>query len=252
MAGWGDVLVPEEISAMVTLIQRWDEVPSGAIPAPDVPIPTTEESLALGSQLFSTNCSRCHGPEGQGKPIAPALNVKSFLTDTSDQAMQQIITLGVPGTAMPAWGDRMSEAEIQAIVGFIRQWEPTAPEVAQPLGRGGRGGGGQGGPPWLRDTSGTTGAGTGGTAGTAEPAGQVPAVTPGAPASSDHGPGLGAGSGQGQGSAGPMDQEAQANPPAGLDWRVLGLIAAALALAFTLIAMGFSALKRMGKSPPPT
>ena len=147
MAGWSNVLTPEEISAMVTLVQRWDEVPVGAIPAPDVPIPTTEESIALGSELFSANCSRCHGPDGQGKPIAPSLNVKSFLTDTTDHAIQQIITLGVPGTAMPAWGDRMTEAEIQAIVGFMRQWEATAPEVAQPLGPPS----GMGGPPWLRN-----------------------------------------------------------------------------------------------------
>ena len=59
--------------------------------------------------------------------------MKRFLTDTNDQAMQQIISLGVPGTSMPVWGDRMAEAEIQAIVGFIRSWEPTAPEVAQPV-----------------------------------------------------------------------------------------------------------------------
>jgi mono/diheme cytochrome c family protein len=55
---------------MLTLVQRWDEVPTGAIPAPDVPIPTTEESIALGSQLYSANCSRCHGPDGQGTPRA--------------------------------------------------------------------------------------------------------------------------------------------------------------------------------------
>jgi len=34
---------------------------------------------------------------------------------------------------MPAWGDRLSEAQIQAIVGFIRSWEATAPEIAQPV-----------------------------------------------------------------------------------------------------------------------
>ena len=130
MAGWSNSLTTDEIDALATLVQRWDEVALGTIPMPDIPIPVTEESLALGSQLFATNCSRCHGPEGQGTPRAPSLNVKSFLTNTSDQAIQQIVTLGVPGTAMPTWGDRMSDAEIQAIVGFIRQWEPTAPEVA--------------------------------------------------------------------------------------------------------------------------
>lgn len=121
MAGWSNQLTPEQMSAMVTLLQRWDEVPAGTIPAPNVPIPTTAESIALGGDLYAANCARCHGPEGQGTPRAPALNVKSFLTDTNDQAIELIITAGVPGTAMPAWGDRMTAAEIQAIVGFLRQ-----------------------------------------------------------------------------------------------------------------------------------
>jgi mono/diheme cytochrome c family protein len=141
MAGWNNVLTLEEITAMVTLVQRWAEIPAGTIPAPDVPIPTTVESIAWGGELFTANCSRCHGPEGQGTQRAPSLNVKSVLTNTSDQALQQIITNGVPGTAMPTWGTRITDADIQNIVGFIRQWEATAPEVASPT-RGG------GGPVW--------------------------------------------------------------------------------------------------------
>lgn len=184
MASWDSALTGDELTALVTLIQRWEEVPAGAIPAPEQPVPVTAESLAQGGELYTANCSRCHGPEGQGTQRAPALNVKSFLSDTVDAAIQQIVTLGVPGTAMPAWGDRLSEAEIMALVGFIRSWEPDAPEVATPArgggpwwqsgsstpggssaggqggaaqgaGRsGGQGGqGGQGGPPWLRSGS---------------------------------------------------------------------------------------------------
>lgn len=148
MAGWGNTLTSEEITYLITLVTRWEELPLGTIPAPDIPIPTTEESIALGEQLFAANCARCHGPEGQGTPRAPSLNVQSFFVDRSDQAIQQIITSGVPGTAMPTWGDRMSEAEIQAIVGFIRQWEATAPEVAT-LSRP------TGGPPWMNKNTST-------------------------------------------------------------------------------------------------
>ena len=185
MVGWKNVLKPEEIAAMVTLVQHWDEVPVGTLPAPNVPIPTTAESIAQGGSLFTANCSRCHGPEGQGSQRAPAINVKSVLTTTSDQALQQITTNGVPGTAMPAWGTRMTDADIQAIVGFIRQWEATAPEVATPI-RGG------GGPAWRQ------------------------AVT----------------------------QTAQT----ALDWRILLGLTALLAVAFTLISLGYTALKKAGKT----
>ena len=147
MAGWQLVLPAEDVTALVTLITTWDTVPVGAIPEPDRPIPVTVESIALGADLYSQNCARCHGPEGQGTGRAPALNVKSFLTATNDLAIQQIITLGVPDTAMPAWGDRLADFEIQAIVGFVRAWEPTAPEVATPT----RGGG-----PWWAVNGGTS------------------------------------------------------------------------------------------------
>lgn len=210
MAGWSNVLPPDDINALTSLIGRWDEIPLGTIPAPNVPIPTTEESIALGSQLFAANCARCHGPEGQGTPRAPSLNVKSFLTDTSDLAIQQIITLGVPGTAMPSWGDRMSDADIQAIVGFIRQWEPTAPEVAVLTRPGG------GGPPWMRNNTTnvsplpSTNTSTTTTTTTA-PGHQAPAQT------------------------------AARNP---LDWRILVLLGVVLSAAFTLIYSGLEALRR--------
>jgi mono/diheme cytochrome c family protein len=132
MASWENALQQAELEALVNLIQNWDQIPSGAIPAPDRPIPVTAESLALGEQLYTSTCIGCHGAEGEGTQRAPSLNVKGFLTETSDAAIEQIVTLGVPGTSMPVWGDRISEAEIQAVVGFIRTWEPAAPEVAQP------------------------------------------------------------------------------------------------------------------------
>lgn len=207
MAGWSNALTTQEIASMISLVQRWDEVPAGILPAPNVPIPTTEESIALGGDLFAANCSRCHGPEGQGTPRAPALNVKLFLTDTSDLAIQQIVTNGVPGTAMPVWGDRMTESEIQAIVGFIRQWEATAPEVAVPAKGGG------GGPPWMRNNTQTT-------------------TTPSG--------GQGTVQGQGQGQA----QSQQTAWWQAIDWRILLLLTGGLSIAFTLIFLGFESLHR--------
>lgn len=131
MANWQNALPTEDVTAVVNLLLQWERLPIGVIPAPEINIPTTPESLAMGADLFTANCSRCHGPAGQGTPRAPSLNVKSFLTNTNDFAIQQIVTLGIPNTAMTAWGDRLSDAEIQAIVGFIRSWEPAAPKVAQ-------------------------------------------------------------------------------------------------------------------------
>lgn len=217
MAGWNNALTPEEINALTILVQRWDELPLGTIPAPDVPIPTTEESIALGSQLFAANCARCHGPEGQGTPRAPSLNVKSFLTDTSDQAIQQIVTLGVPGTAMPSWGDRMTDSDIQAIVGFIRQWEPTAPEVAILTRPGG------GGPPWMTNNTNTV-----------NPLPSTNTMT------------IETGQRQGQGNQAAQNQSNTLSQTmqSVLDWRILLSLGILLTIAFTLISKGLTFLRQ--------
>lgn len=145
MAGWENILLPEETSALVTLIKEWNRVPAGSIPVPESTIVITKELIAKGGQLYANNCSQCHGPEGQGRGMRiPPLNVKGFLAKTNDAALEQIITLGVPDTPMPAWGDRMAKGDIQAVVGFLRSWEDTAPEMASPV-RGGGGGRGRGG-----------------------------------------------------------------------------------------------------------
>ena len=146
MAGWNQRLSAEEIDQLVLLVQRWDQIPADAIPEPPAqPIIITEQLLATGQTLYTQNCSRCHGADGQGTRRAPALNVQSFFDKVpSDQAMLQIVSSGVPGTAMPAWGDRMSVSEIEAIVAYVRSWEATAPAVATAQMTGG------GGPPWQR------------------------------------------------------------------------------------------------------
>ncbi len=155
MAGWESSLLPDDVSSLLTLIKEWDRVPAGAVPVPDTPIPVTKESLLLGKNLYARNCSACHGLNGQGRGRrVPSLNVKGFLAKTNDRALEQIVTRGVPETPMPAWGDRMTKSQIQAVVGFVRSWEPTAPEVAEPV-RGG-------GPWWQTEGQERSGLGGGG------------------------------------------------------------------------------------------
>lgn len=266
MAAWQHTLSSEQVAALVELIAGWDTVPSGSIPAPDEPVAVTAESLELGASLYAQSCSRCHGPEGQGTQRAPSLNVKGYLADTNDAALQQIITLGVPNTAMPAWGDRLTDAEIQAIVGFIRSWEPTAPEVAVPA----RGGGG----PWWAVEGGTrpnaaAALPSGGVQPTptvsttdtqptpdpgleAQPTPTTTSLTPTpAAASATHQPGSGAGGGQAAGQGGGQGggqgwRNQQTTPSAAFpDWRLILLFGGAGTLILALIGAGISGLRKL-------
>jgi cbb3-type cytochrome c oxidase subunit III len=149
MAGWHQALAPEEINNLVGLIHYWDEIPPGLMPQPELPpiASSNADVIAAGGQLFRLACGHCHGSDGQGTRMAPALNVQSFLAETNDQAIKAIISQGVSNTRMPAWGGRLSDEELNSLVSFIRAWEPIAPAVAQPSMGGMMGGGG---PPWMQ------------------------------------------------------------------------------------------------------
>jgi cbb3-type cytochrome c oxidase subunit III len=145
MAGWVNTLDSGQIDDMVGLIRRWEEIDAAGIELPAVVeasvIESTPEMIAQGAQLFSVACTACHGVDGYGTRMAPALNNATFLSETPDQAIIQIIAQGVPGTMMPAWGARLSNEEINAITAYLRSLEATAPPVATTstttTGRGG-------------------------------------------------------------------------------------------------------------------
>jgi len=73
--------------------------------------------------LFLEKCSGCHGPTGGGTSIAPALNSAELRARLDDQSLAQTITYGRPGTAMPAWGEILSEEEIASLVALIRNFD---------------------------------------------------------------------------------------------------------------------------------
>ncbi len=136
MASWENMLAPEEISAVVDLIYRWPEMVQSGVEFPEVEVMTiasSPEMIAAGQQLFNIACKSCHGVDGYGTPMAPALNNELFLSETPDAAIYQIIAGGVSETLMPAWGSRLTDQEIQSLVAFLRSMETTAPAILPPI-----------------------------------------------------------------------------------------------------------------------
>jgi mono/diheme cytochrome c family protein len=86
----------------------------------------------IGTQLFATNCSSCHGKGAIGGS-APVLNAKEFLKSTSDDQIRALVAGGVPGTEMPAWslafGGTLTDEQIVEITTYLRSLQPSAPSV---------------------------------------------------------------------------------------------------------------------------
>lgn len=86
----------------------------------------------IGTQLFATNCSSCHGKGANGGD-APVLNSQEFLKSTTDLQINNLIAGGVPGTDMPPWSfafqGTLTDEQIRQITTYLRSLEPTAPSV---------------------------------------------------------------------------------------------------------------------------
>jgi putative heme-binding domain-containing protein len=76
-----------------------------------------QADIAYGSQIYMTQCSACHGVNGDA---ISGLNFRSgqFNRVSSDNDLRSIITTGIPGTTMPAWS--FNAAEIAGIVAYVR------------------------------------------------------------------------------------------------------------------------------------
>lgn len=101
------------------------------------PYPGGAAVLARGEVQYQRNCSVCHGEQGQGNgpvvgpgkfPFAPAVN-SAPTQGRSDGYLYGVVRVG--RGLMPAYGDRMTEADIWAVVTYLRRLQGQG-EVADP------------------------------------------------------------------------------------------------------------------------
>lgn len=76
-----------------------------------------------GRALYIEHCSACHRMDGQGGIGLPLASAK--LADVTDDYLRKTIRNGRPGRVMPAF-QRMSDAQVSAVVGFLRKRTDTS------------------------------------------------------------------------------------------------------------------------------
>ena len=91
------------------------------------PIPPTRASLERGHEVYVENCLSCHGEQGRGDGPAgrvlrprPA-DLRQHTTQHTEGQLYWWISKGFPGTAMPAWEDRLSEEDRWNVLNYIVQ-----------------------------------------------------------------------------------------------------------------------------------
>lgn len=88
--------------------------------------PSSETDSIKPDVLYHNYCSVCHGDRGDGRSRAQgSLNPppRDFTTagELTRDTMITLVKYGKPGTAMAAWGTQLDDAEIGALVDYIRK-----------------------------------------------------------------------------------------------------------------------------------
>src|SRR5579862_5689214 len=106
------------------------------------PLANDPKAAKAGEYEFRINCALCHGLGARGGGRGPDLTRAQKKFAHSDAEMFQIISNGIPGTAMPANGTNgqgvgMTDEEIWQIITYIRSQEVKA--AAKSTGSAARG-----------------------------------------------------------------------------------------------------------------
>lgn len=80
-----------------------------------------------GGRLYARHCAACHGNIGGGG-IGLPLTLSKLIQSLPDEYLATSIRVGRPGRVMPAFED-LSDAQVAAIVGYMREWTGSPPPV---------------------------------------------------------------------------------------------------------------------------
>ena len=73
-----------------------------------------------GRIVFEGRCARCHGADGNGGELGPA--IRGRLAARNDQQLVTLIRAGLPGQGMPP--SQISDAEMEPLTRFLRTLQP--------------------------------------------------------------------------------------------------------------------------------
>jgi cytochrome c oxidase cbb3-type subunit 3 len=77
------------------------------------------------TELYTTNCQLCHGPNGTGSPLmkGSAFVGRKWKHGNTQAAVVKTITNGVANTAMLPFKDKFSPQEIAALATLVRSFD---------------------------------------------------------------------------------------------------------------------------------
>jgi len=126
---------------------RWRSDPADFAPVPWPPGADAKPGISIGQRVFLERCQTCHGPDGRGNgPAVPSMSPRprdftlgqfkykstALGTPPADADLIRIVRDGLRASAMPYFGDLLTDGELRAVVGYVRSLGPR-PEPGAPI-----------------------------------------------------------------------------------------------------------------------
>jgi mono/diheme cytochrome c family protein len=143
MPAWGQEfggpLPNEDINDIVAYIETWGGGNTPVLPPPRLPsreippVPDVAGDPNEGALIFAGNCVACHGERAEGR-IGQTL-AKEFPSAEPGAYVLDVVTNGIEGTLMPAWGESnggpLSEEDVQNVTAYVLSLAPVGTSTPQ-------------------------------------------------------------------------------------------------------------------------
>jgi cytochrome c oxidase cbb3-type subunit 3 len=128
-----------QLDALVGYMRSWCDKPGLSFD----PTPIAGD-LQRGQALYEANCAKCHGNDGSGEGagtgvtlsreraflvMPAAINNPGFLSAAPDAMIKHTIVTGRKDSDMPSFADRLSDAEIDDVVAYVRSFADAADQA---------------------------------------------------------------------------------------------------------------------------
>ncbi len=91
---------------------------------------TTAMDVRTGRQLFTRQCSVCHGVRATGGDVGPDLTTGAFEHASTDAGLFSVISDGIPDTPMAGLNRNRSDQAVWQLVAYVRSLSGSGERVA--------------------------------------------------------------------------------------------------------------------------
>lgn len=130
--GSGNVMI-DEYTKEITLAnqQREELIRTGAfINENNVTLLTDAADISKGKEIFTVNCTPCHGPDAGGT-VGPNLTDKFWIHGGGIKNVFKTIKNGVPAKGMIAWSTLLTPKQMQQVGSYVLSLQGTKPPTGK-------------------------------------------------------------------------------------------------------------------------